>query len=111
MIHTFEALFLMKIPGFLPGFDYVEDAMDIYEKHGAPLTNMKLLYFHIAEKNSVSSTKVIQGISELIDFAYMHGERSEVVKYFGLSRRSNGNHLAFLYSRLKEEESARNKNK
>jgi hypothetical protein len=110
-LKTVEALIEMGVSSSLIGIGYIKSAMELYDKHGAPFTNMKLVYFKIAEDHKTTSDSVMNAISKAIDYAYEKGDKSEVVKYFGLSRRSNGNHLAFLYNRLKEEESARNKNK
>lgn len=111
VMNTFKALFAMKIPSHMQGFDYVEDAMELYNRNNAPFTNMKLLYFYVGQKNKVSSSTVMKAISDLIDYAYEKGNKGETIKYFGLTRRSNGNHLAVLYQRLKEEKGARDKDK
>ena len=103
-LKTVEKLIEIGVCAQLLGINYVDDAIKLYESNGAPFTNMKLVYFKIANDRNVTSKDVMNGISQVIDAAYRYGEKSEVMKYFGLTRRSNGNHLAVLYQRLKEEE-------
>ena len=99
-----DALLSMGIPVNQMGFCYIVDAMELYERHGAPFTNMTLVYIWIAKEHRTNSEFVMKSIGKAISYAFEHGDKSEVVKYFGASQRSNGNHLAVLYQRLKEEE-------
>lgn len=99
-----DVLLKCGIPADKTGFVYIVDAMELYQNNGEAFTNMKLAYFRISDIRKKSSEHIMNEISKVFDYAYKNGNRSEVIKYFGLTRRSNGNHLAVLYQRLKEEE-------
>ena len=99
-----DALLSMGIPVNQMGFCYIVDAMELYERHGAPFTNMTLVYVWIAKEHRTDLEFVKRSIQRSIFYAFSKGDIGEVVKYFGLSQRSNGNNLATLYQRLKEEE-------
>lgn len=103
-LNTIKALIKMKIPDYLPGYDYIVSAMSVYEKNGAPFTTMRLVYMWIADEHRTEPDFVMKSISDVIEYAFTKGDKAEAVKYFGLSQRSNGNNLAVLYQRLKEEE-------
>lgn len=103
-LKTSKALIGMKIPDYLPGCEYIISAMELYERHGAPFTNMTLVYVWIAKEHRTDTEFVMKSIQKAISYAFNKGDKAEVVKYFGLSQRSNGNILATLYQRLKEEE-------
>lgn len=94
------------IPMNQSGFLYILDAMELFEENGAPITNLKALYRLISNKRKKKPEHIIENIGYSINFGYANGSRTNWIKYFGLYSvmRSNGNHLAYMWQKLKEEE-------
>ena len=101
-----KALISMGIPMNQTGFIYIVDAMELFEEHGAPITSVKTLYNLIARARRRNPYDIMYHISYTIQYAFKNGIGSECLKYFGLgiAPRSNGNYLAMMWQRLKEEE-------
>lgn len=99
-----KALLACGIPMNQSGFLYILDAMEIYEKNGAPMTNMKIVYGIIAKHHNVQPEYVCENIRYSIDFGFANCGSGAFVNYFGFTDKSNGNYLAMMWKRLKEEE-------
>lgn len=101
-----KALILMGIPMNQSGFLYIVDIMELYEEHGAPMTNMGAVYRKVAISRKRNPDDIKNEISRSIQYAFNSGSTSERIKYFGLgiTPKSNGNYLAMMWQRLKEEE-------
>lgn len=100
-----KALISMGIPMNQTGFIYIVDAMELFEEHGAPIANMKIVYLKIAEKRKTNPDFVRDNISRSILDSYKIGNICRWMEYFGLgiTPKSNGNYLAMMWQRLKED--------
>lgn len=101
-----KALISCGIPMSQSGFLYILDSMELFEQNGAPITSVKTLYNLIARARRRSPYDVMYHISYTIQYALKNGIGPECLKYFGLgiTPMSNGNYLAMMWQRLKEEE-------
>lgn len=99
-----NALIACGIPMNQSGFLYIVDAMELFEEHGAPITNMSMVYEIIARRRQHSIKDVMYQIKFSIDFGFDNCKTGAWVNYFGFTGKSNGNYLAMMYQRLKEEE-------
>ncbi len=101
-----DALLSIGIPMKQPGFLYIVDAMELFEENGAPITNMKIVYHKIARKRNSNPDFVMENIARSITDAYKTGNVCRWMDFFGLGleKKSNGNYLAMMWQRLKEEE-------
>lgn len=98
-----DALIACGIPMNQSGFLYIVDIMELYEEHGSPLTNMKAVYEIIARKRKNEPKYVMESISYSIDFGSQNCRTGAFVNYFGFTDKTNGNYLAMMWQRLKEE--------
>ena len=105
-----DALIACGIPMNQSGFLYIVDIMELYEEHGSPMTNMDTVYRIIGKKRNTDPKYILENISWSINFGSKNCRTRAFVNYFGFTDKTNGNYLAFMYQRLKEEESERNKN-
>lgn len=101
-----DALISCGIPMNQSGFLYILDAIELFAEHGAPITNMRAVYELIARKRKHSVTDIMENIAYSIEFGHKNCSTGAWVNYFGLNfiPRTNGNFLAFMWNRLKEEE-------
>lgn len=101
-----KALISMGIPMNQSGFLYILDIMELFEEHGAPITNMMAVYEMIARKRGRSISDVMYQIKFSIEFGFKNCQSGAWVNYFGLAYtpKTNGNYLATMWQRLKEEE-------
>ena len=106
-----DALLDCGIPMNQSGFLYILDAMELFSQHGAPFTNMRVVYEIIARKRKHSVTEIMENIKYSIEFGYENCRTGAWITYFGLTYtpKTNGNYLAYLWERLREED-ARNNN-
>lgn len=99
-----DALISCGIPMNQSGFLYILDAMELFSQHGAPFTNMRVVYEIIARKRKHSVTEIMENIKYSIEFGYENCRTGAFVNYFGFTDKTNGNYLAMMWQRLKEEE-------
>lgn len=99
-----DALLACGIPMNQSGFLYILDAMEIYEKNGTAMLSMGIVYRMIAKLRKREWQDVMENIRYSIDFGHDNCKTGAWVKYFGFTYRYNGNYLAFMHQRLKEEE-------
>lgn len=88
------------------GFLYIVDAMELFEEHGAPMTNMGVVYGIIGKRYKTDSRFIIENIHYSLKFGRDNCRTGEWDKYFGLTftPKTIGNCLASMYMKLKEEE-------
>ena len=106
-----DALLDCGIPMNQSGFLYILDAMELFTENGSPITNMRVVYEIIARKRKHSVTEIMENIKYSIEFGYQNCRTGGWITYFGLTYtpKTNGNYLAYLWERLREED-ARNNN-
>lgn len=100
-----DALLAIGIPMNQPGFLYIVDIMQLYNEHGAPMTNMGAVYSIIGKKYKTDSRFVIESINYSLNFGLENCRTGAWVNYFGLTFTppTIGNCLANMYMRLKED--------
>lgn len=98
-----KALLDCGIPMNQTGFLYILDAMELFGEHGAPITNMWAVYEMIARKRGRSISDVMYQIKFSIEFGFKNCQSGAWVNYFGFTGKTNGNYLAMMWQRLKEE--------
>ena len=101
-----KALLDCGIPMNQSGFLYILDAMELFTEHGAPITNMRMVYELIARKRKHNVADIMENIKYSIEFGHRNCRTGAWVNYFGLNYipRTNGNFLAFMWNRLRDEE-------
>ena len=100
-----KALIDCGIPMNQSGFLYILDVMELFTEHGAPMTNMRAVYELIARKRKHNVSDIMENIAYSIEFGHRNCRSGAWVNYFGLNYipRTNGNFLAFMWNRLREE--------
>lgn len=99
-----DALLAMGIPAGNKGFEYIVDAMWIFEEKGTSISMTKELYPLIAEKNDTTASRAERAIRHAFGVARYKGNNEEVNKYIGTINRSNSSSLKQLHMMLKREE-------
>jgi len=107
-----EALVKCCVPMNDCGFLYIVDAMELYETNNAPFSNMRVAYEMIARRRNQDYRFVMENIKKAIEESNKNCKTGAWVRYFGFDfvQKTNGNYLAYLWERLREED-ARNKGK
>ena len=100
-----KALIACGIPMNQSGFLYILDVMELFTENGAPMTNMRAVYELIARKRQHNVSDIMENIKYSIEFGHRNCRTGAWVNYFGLNYipRTNGNFLAFMWNRLREE--------
>ena len=100
-----KALLDCGIPMNQSGFLYILDAMELFTENGAPITNMRMVYELIARKRKHNVADIMEN-KYSIEFGHRNCRTGAWVNYFGLNYipRTNGNFLAFMWNRLRDEE-------
>ena len=80
-----KALIACGIPMNQSGFLYILDAMELFTEHGAPITNMRMVYELIARKRNHSVTDIMENIKYSIEFGYTNCKTGAWITYFGLT--------------------------
>ena len=106
-----KALLDCGIPMNQSGFLYILDVMELFTEHGAPITNMRMVYELIARKRKHNVAEIMENIKYSIEFGFNNCRTGGWLNCFGLTYtpKTNGNYLAYFWERLKDED-ARNKN-
>jgi two-component system response regulator (stage 0 sporulation protein A) len=85
------------------GFDYIGDAIEVFDCSGNSSIATMPLYEQIAEKRNTAPSRVERAIRAAIEVAYSNGDKDAWNKYFGLSgnkKPKNKEFLAMLYFRI-----------
>lgn len=102
---TMNLLVQLGVPVNLIGFHYICDAMEIYEKDETHLTSkICQLYSEIAQKHNASASNVERCIRNAFGKVSEGGNLNLLDDYrIPGQKPTNGNLLACLYLKLKEE--------
>lgn len=99
-----NALVEMGIPANTKGFDYIVQAMCLFEKDDGWRTGKTMmLYWKIGQINKVASVNVERAIRHAFHKVLTTGNLEAVNKYLTFQNMTNGNLLAVLYFRLLQE--------
>lgn len=99
-----EILILMGIPTNIKGFEYIVDAMDIFDEKGTDISIVKDVYFDIAKKHNVGANHVMNAINRAFCITRSNRGNYEVVsKYIGFNNKTNHSSLTMLYKKIAQE--------
>lgn len=100
-----NALIELGLPANKKGFRYIVEIVSEYEKDESLMSGkLEVLYYMIGKKEGVSSQAIERNIRTSFGIVYENGNPDAVKKYLPFQNRTNGNSLATLYYRLRQEE-------
>lgn len=101
-----DALLAMGVPAGILGFNYIADAIQIFDERGTNIGITKELYPTIAKKNSATPSRVERAIRHAFEVARScKGDYEMVSRYIGFINCENSSSLKQLHMMLKREES------
>lgn len=99
-----DVLLAMGVPAGIKGFNYIVDAVEIFDERGTDIGITKELYPTIAEKNETTPSRAERAIRHAFEVARPKGNTDTVNKYIGNANCNNSSSLKQLYMMLKREE-------
>lgn len=100
-----DILLAMGVPAGIKGFNYIADAIEIFDERGTNIRITKELYPAIADRNNTKPSRTERAIRHAFKVARSHKGNSEVVeKYIGFTNCNNSSSLKRLHMILKREE-------
>lgn len=94
----------MGIPAGILGFNYIADAVEIFEERGTDIGVTKELYPAIAEKNNTTPSRAERAIRHAFEVARSpKGNYDVVEKYIGFMNCSNFPSLVMLHKKIEQE--------
>lgn len=96
-----NALLEMGAPANLKGFNYIVDAMILFEDDKWLKSKMMNLYAQIASMNNSTASKVERAIRSTFKKVLDSGDLEIIEKYLTYKNTSNGNLLHVFYLKLK----------
>lgn len=104
-----NALIELGLPANKKGFRYIVEIVNEYAKDENLMSGkLEVLYYMLGKKDGVSSQAIERNIRTSFGIIYKEGDQEAVKKYLPFQIRTNGNSLATLYLRLKQEEENEN---
>ncbi len=101
---TINALLEMGMPANIKGFQYIVDAMLLFENEEWRTGKMTALYHEIGKKNGTTASRVERAIRYAFCTVLTKGDKKFAEKYLMLQYPANGNLLHIFYLRLAQEE-------
>lgn len=99
-----DVLLAMGVPAGIKGFNYIVDAVEIFDERGTDIGITKGLYPAIAKKNNTTPSRVERAIRHGFEVARSpKGNYDVVEKYIGFMNCENSSSLVMLYKRIKQE--------
>lgn len=99
-----NALLEMGMPANVKGFQYITDAMVLFEEDKAWRLKITALYYKIAEMNGVTPSGVERAIRHAFSIVLTRGYLEAVERYLTMQNTTNGNLLSVFFLRLLQEE-------
>lgn len=100
-----DTLLAIGVPAGIKGFNYIADAIEIFDERGTNIRITKELYPAIAKKNSTTPSRVERAIRHAFEVARSpKGNYDVVEKYIGFMNCENSSSLKQLHMMLKREE-------
>lgn len=100
-----DTLLAMGVPAGIKGFNYIADAIQIFDEMGTNISITKELYPAIAKKNNTTTSRVERAIRHAFEVVRSHKGNPEIVeKYIGFTNCNNSSSLKQLYMMLKRGE-------
>lgn len=99
-----DVLLAMGVPAGIKGFNYIADAVEIFDERGTNISITRELYPAIAKKNNTTTSRAERAIRHAFDVARSpKGNYDVVEKYIGFMNCENSSSLVMLYKRIKQE--------
>lgn len=99
-----DVLLQMGVPAGIKGFNYIADAIEIFDDRGTNISITKELYPLIAEKNNTTSSRTERAIRHALERVRSYRGNPEVINhYIGMDNCENSSSLKTLYIRIKQE--------
>lgn len=98
-----NALLEMGMPANLKGFQYISDAMEMFEDKTWKDGKITVLYYELGKRNNSTASRVERAIRHAFGFILTKGNLESVEKYLTLQSPTNGNLLHVFYLRLMQE--------
>lgn len=99
-----DTLLAMGVPAGIKGFNYIADAIQIFDERGTNIRITKELYPAIAKKNNTTPSRTERAIRHAFEVVRSHKGNPEVVeKYIGFTNCNNSSSLKTLYIRIKQD--------
>lgn len=98
-----NALLEMGMPADIKGFDFIVDAMEMFQNEEIRNGKTTFLYALIAKKNDSTAPRIERAIRHAFSVVLTKGNLEMAEKYLSLQRTTNGNLLHVLYIRLTQE--------
>lgn len=99
-----DVLLAMGVSAGIKGFNYIADAIEIFEERGTDISITKELYPAIAEKNNTTPSRVERAIWHAFERVRTRGNVETVNKYIGTVNCNNSSSLKQFLVMLKREE-------
>lgn len=99
-----DTLLSMGVPAGIKGFNYIADAVEIFDERGTNISITKELYPAIAKKNNTTPSRVERAIRHAFEVVRSKGSTDAVNKYIGNVNCNNSSSLKQLHMMLKREE-------
>lgn len=104
-----NALIELGLPANVKGFKYIVEIVSEYAEDESLMSGkLEVLYYMLGKKEEASPQMVERNIRTSFGIIYKEGDQEAVNKYLPFQIRTNGNSLATLYLRLKQEEENEN---
>lgn len=99
-----DTLLAMGVPAGIKGFNYIADAIQIFDERGTDIQITKELYPAIAKKNNTTPSRAERAIRHAFEVVRSHKGKPEVVeKYICFTNCNNSSSLKTLYIRIKQD--------
>lgn len=99
-----DALLAMGVPAGILGFNYIADAVEIFDERGTDISITKELYPAIAEKNNTTPPRTERAIRHAFEVVRSYKGNPEVVNhYIGMDNCENSSSLKTLYIMIKRD--------
>ena len=99
-----DVLLAMGVPAGIKGFNYIVDAIEIFDERGTNISITKELYPAMAKKNNTTPSRVERAIRHAFEVVRKKGNSETVNKYIGTVNCNNSSSLKQLHMMLKREE-------
>lgn len=99
-----DVLLAMGVPAGIKGFNYIVDAVEIFDERGTNIGITKELYPAVAEKNNTTPTRAERAIRRAFERVRSYRGNPETINhYIGMDNCENSSSLKTLYIRIKQE--------
>lgn len=99
-----DTLLTMGVPAGIKGFNYISDAIQIFDERGTDISITKELYPSVAKKNSTTQSRVERAIRHAFTIARdCRGKYETVEHYIGFANCQNSSSLKQLHMMLERE--------